>query len=113
MTFRYKDQIKDSAILHFSIEGSEIYKTIPHLEIQGGTHTVTANAVNLMFNEKAKKGYVSRFNTKISLKELHGLFSTSDWTIQVGSAPEITTYIPSKKTRKIISAIREEVFILM
>jgi hypothetical protein len=113
ITFRYKNELKDSSIINFSIKSSVIYKSVDSIKISNNLFTVKNNKIELLFNEKTKSGFLSRFSTKISLKETKELFQVDTWEMLVFQKNKSTKYEPNKKTKKAINIMRDKVFILM
>lgn len=113
ITFRYKNEIKDSAIVNFSIEGPMIYKAIDSLELSNMNIVVKSNNLDLLFNEKNKTGFTSRYSTKISLNEIKDLFFNDEWKANIYNQNKINTFKPYGKSPKAINIIRDEVFVIM
>jgi len=113
ITFRYKDVVKDSAFVNFSINSSTMYKTIERLELSNKSTAIESSKVSQLFNEKDKKGFVSRYSTKFSLNEIKDLFDHNAWQVIVHDQRKSIKYQPIKKTKKIIKAIKNELFVLM
>ena len=113
ITFRYKNEIKDSATLNFSIRSSIIYKKIDSLELSNKVTGVKCATAVLLYNEKNKTGFTSRYSTKISLKEIKEMFSNSDWYLTIYSQNKSTKYQPEKKSINAINSIRDNIFVLM
>ncbi|NLL29170.1 MAG: hypothetical protein GX259_10275 [Bacteroidales bacterium] len=113
ITFRYKNEIKDSAIVNFSINSSVIYKDIKNFKLSNSEIVIRSNNVELLFNEKSKKGFTSRYSTKFSLAEIKEMFTTDAWKAVITNQNKMTIYKPHKKAIKTINALREHVFVLM
>ncbi len=113
MTFRYKDQIKDSSIVNFSIKSPKLYKSADSLEITTKTTHIKADKVKLLFNEKSGDDFISRFTAKIPLRKIKEMFDRDDWTFTLHHPTQIKVYETDKKTAKSIAALRKKVFILM
>lgn len=111
-TFRYKDEVKDSVIVNLSLLSSTIFKSIDSLSLSNSSHTVGSKKVNLLFNERKKKLFHSRFSTKISLLQLQEIIEKDDWKIMVYSGETPLTYAPNKKTRKVLNKLKEAIFTL-
>lgn len=112
-TFRYKDEVKDSAIVNFSIKSPFIYKSIDSLSISNSIIEIKNERIDLLFNEKTSKVFVSRFSTKVSLKDLNQLFKSNEWDVILYNQNEPQKYMSHKRTKKAIGALRDKVFILM
>lgn len=113
ITFRYRNIIKDSAIVNFSIRSSDIYKNVDTFKLSNKKIEIQTDRVELIYNEKNNKGYISRHSTKVSLNELKELFNNDDWLITVENSSKITNYKANRKTIRVINTIRDRVFILM
>jgi hypothetical protein len=113
ITFRYKNEIKDSAIVNFSIKSTIIYKTINSLKLSNKDTEIKSDNIVLLFNEKNKTGFTSRYSTKFSLKEIKELFNNDSWGVTIYNQNIITKYEPYKKTIRAINAVRERLFVLM
>ena len=112
ITFRYKDEIKDSATISFSILGKTVLKKINHFNISSGQNKIPLHKINLLFNEKRKDLITSRFSGKVLLKDLHELFKSTPWEVQVNSPTLNSKYTSSKKANKVISTLQENVFVI-
>lgn len=113
ITFRYRNEIKDFAIVNFSIKSSKIYKTIDSLKIANKVIQIKSSELKLLFNEKNKKEFTSRYSTKFSLNEIKEMFSNDAWEIIIHNQSKIITYKPHRKTTKAINAVKDKVFVLM
>ncbi|WP_154859427.1 hypothetical protein [Cyclobacterium xiamenense] len=113
MTFRYRNAIKDSAIVNFSIKSATLYKTIDSLKIANEVIQAKSSELELLFNEKNKKGFTSRYSTKASLQEIKEIYSNNTWEITIYFKNQITRYKPQRKTMRAIDAVRDNVFIVM
>lgn len=113
LTFRYRNELKDSAIVNFSIKSPIIYKTIDSLIISNHDTSIESNKLELLFNEKNNTGFTSRYSTRISLSELKQMFNHDSWELIIYNQSKMNKYIPNKKTVKAINALRDNVFIIM
>jgi hypothetical protein len=113
ITFRYRNEIKDSAIVNFSIKSPMIYKTIDSLKLSNKNIAIKSNKLELLFNEKNKTGFTSRYSTKFSLNEMKEMFTNDAWEVNIYNQNKITTLKPHRTTFKAINTVRDKVFILM
>ncbi len=113
ITFRYRNEIKDSATVNFSIKSSIIYKTIDSIKILNKDNKLESDQIVLLFNEKSKTGFTSRYSTKFSLKEIKEMFNNDGWEIIICNQNKITTYKPHRKTITAINRVRDSIFVLM
>ena len=110
-TFRYKDEVKDSATINISFVTGETYKSIDSLKIENGDNAISAKEMKLVFVEREKTLYESRFFTKIALLEFKTLFKKNNWKIGLYKNGTATTYFTAaKKTRKKIDKLNYEIF---
>ena len=112
ITFRYKNEIKDSAIVNLTIEGPYIYKTIRQISFNGA-NDIDSRQIELIYNEKNKNEFISRFSTNIALKDIESWFNNDDWSLTLYSNNRTINAKPSKKTVKSIHTLHENVFSIM
>lgn len=109
-TFRYKNEIKDSSIINFSIKSLKNYTSIDSLKITTTNITFKSHKVLLLFNEKSNDMFTSRFTTKVSLQTTKKLFSSNKWIIYIYNNNKETRYTPNKRSNKIINTLKDEIF---
>lgn len=115
ITFRHKDKVQDSATLNFSIQGEELIKQIDTLTLSNSqlSSSIISSKIEYMFSERTKKGYISRFSTKIDLMNIEKLFKNSDWIINTKSKETPRKeYIFTSSTRKSIEKLNQNIFFL-
>lgn len=113
ITFRYRDEVKDSAIINFSIKSPIIYKTIDSLRLTTENRSITRSRFELLFNEKNKSGFTSRYSTRVSLQELKSLFDASVWNVFIYNKGQTNSYLAPQKTNKALQVVKDKVFVLM
>lgn len=113
ITFRYRNEIRDSAIVNFSIKSSIMYKTIDSIKLSNNDIEIKTSKVELLFNETSKTGFTSRHSTKFSLKEVKDLFNNDVWEMSIYNQNIIGTYKPYRKTIRSINVLKDKVFVLM
>ena len=111
-TFRYKDKIKDSAVVNMSFLNTEIIRDIDSLKITNGLTSVVLNNIKTLFVERYQKEYKSRFSTKGSLSDLNKLFDKNDWTITAFKQKNSNNYTTPKDTKKKINKLKDGIFML-
>lgn len=112
-TFRYKDTIKDSAIVNFSILQPEKYPPIKSLDFSNGQIKYSSILVELMFYQKKKNLIESRYTSKFALADYVDFFCIDNIKIIVNGDSVTTHFAPTKKTVKNIGIIKDKVFVLM
>ncbi len=110
--FRQKLEMKDSATVNFTIEDLEIVKNVEWIQFVNASDTIKSTTVNFMFNEKPKKGFTSRFTTKIPLVATAKLFKNNDWNATLHFNDAERVYVPTRRSKKKIEAINNKLFIL-
>lgn len=111
-TFRYKNEVKDSATVNFSIVDEKIFKSIDSISIFNNNSKVSVRDVKFLFAEKGKKTFNSRFSVRIPLASAVSLFDDNAWGFVFYSGMTHTSYSPSKKSKKSIERLKDNVFVL-
>ena len=112
ITFRYKNEIKDSAVLNISFFSKELFKTADSLKIDNDTIDITLKRFNYLFSERDKKLYNCRFSVKVDLINLKNLFNRGNWNLLLYKNGMSTDYTSLKTTKKKIEKINYEIFLL-
>lgn len=113
LTFRYKRVLQDSAIINLSLKGPVVYKAVDTLIIANPNSSARIGSLDLLFNERTRAGFTSRFTAKIPLTELKNMFILPEWTFTVHQGGQQSVFRATKKTRKALSAIRDHIFVFM
>lgn len=109
-TFRYKNQVKDSTIINFSIFNNTIIQKIDSINID---NCLYSKNLQLVFKEREKDIMISRFTVKSPLKDLVLLFNKKQWYFTVYSQGKIFKFTSTKKTNNNIQKIKTSIFSLM
>ncbi len=112
ITFRYKNVIKDSAIINMSFLNKEIFRQADSLIITNDTAKIIIKEVKYMFSERSKDIYNSRFSSKTLLLNVEKLFKNSNWNLIIYKKGIATKYIAPQSTKKKIDMLRYEIFTL-
>jgi hypothetical protein len=110
ITWRYKDKLSDSTIVNMSIIDQQTYKTVDSIFIKSNSTRMKLSSINLLFVEKSGSNISSRFSSKGLVSDLREIFKSNDWLITVYSGKTKIEYIPTSKSKKIISTLDENVF---
>ena len=113
ITFRYKTEIRDSATINISFVDDEVYKSADSIVLRTATNRIRLYVGKLLFNEKVKDGYASRFTTKAPLTDVSRMFIQSDWTLSLYNGEKAVHYVAGGKTRKKILKLQQNVFALL
>lgn len=111
-TFRYKDQIKDSAFVNISLLNTKIYRNIDSLKISNDVVSMVFKNIKYLFAERSKKEYNSRFSTKGYLVDINKLFDKNNWIIVVYKQNNSSKYNTPEETKKKIDKLKYVIFML-
>ena len=109
----YEDSRKDTVITNYSLLDDQIIRKVESFKIENTATKSSFRNNSLLFNEKSKEIFKSRFTSHIMLSELKGLFDNEDWKIEIAVAGAKLHYFPSGKSRKIIPELQNELFVLI
>lgn len=112
MTFRYKDQIKDSVVVNFSVFSDKVLKKIDSFVLRNAQNSVQSTDVSLLFNSKQKKKVQSRFVVQLPLEEVYQLFQEENWIVEIQSDNNKIVFVSSGKASKSVRKLNDVVFSL-
>ena len=112
-TFRYKDSIKDTITINFSIKSEKLFKDLDIIEIFNIDKKIKSKELKLMYNDKYNKLFISRFTSSFSLEEIYTMFSNENWTISLLKGIDKYRFKSSKKSRKAIKKLNENIFFVL
>ena len=112
ISFRYKNEIKDSAIVNISLLSKDIYKYTDSLKINNDSIAIVIKKMQYLFSERNNKLYNSRFSAKVNLSEVEKLFKSSSWSLMIYKNGSYIQYITPKVTKKKIDKLKYEIFML-
>lgn len=100
ITFRYKNEIKDSATINVSFFHQEMFKNADSLVLKNEVLSVQLAPMTHLFCERKGKAYHCRYSTRSSLFEIDQLFSKNEWALMLYKNGTVTAYGTPKSTRK-------------
>jgi len=113
ITFRYKNQFKDSALVNISFFSKEVFKNVDSLKITNDSVVVVLKNMKFLFAERSsKKEFNSRFSTKGNMADINKLFNNADWKIFLFKQKSLSKYETPKYTKKKIDKLRFAIFML-
>lgn len=112
ITFRYKNEVKDSANVNISIFSKEIYKVADSLRISNAGNTVILKKMNYLFSERNKDNLSFRFSSRANLIDVKNLFAGNNWDILLYKNGISTNFKTPKATQKKIEKLNFEIFTL-
>lgn len=113
LTFRYKDEIEDSALLRLSLYTNELQKNLTAVTFGNGASQFSSSQIELMFSERTKHHLHSRFSLKMPLADVQSLFSESNWQLEIVSGKQQYQFTANSKTKKNISKLYHSVFSIL
>jgi len=112
ITFKYKNEIKDSAIVNVSLLGKDLIRDVDSIEILQDSCDIVLKDVKSLFSEKTKEVFNSRFSAKGLLYDVKKLFDCSEWNVIIYQNGGIKKYNAPKGTVNNIRKLKNEVFLL-
>jgi len=110
LTFRVKNEIKDSATFNFSIFTNQSITEVDSLHWASSENHFSTNQINLMFVERSKKLFKCRFTCKIPLTTIRNFFRKADFKITAFSKNSQFPFILNSASKKKISYVNYNVF---
>ena len=111
-TFRYKNELKDSTIINFSIEGEDVIRSVSEIIFTNAVSSVLVKNISLLFNEKKDKKLISRFSAKCSTQEMVDIFDDPGVSVTINTNNSSNPFLSSKKSQKTIRSLRDNLYIL-
>ncbi len=109
-TFRYQNELKDSATINISIYSDNIFRNIDSLRLYNGVDLYVLKKMNLLFTDRYKTMYKSRFSGKLSPVALRNMFLYNNWELHLYSNSINIQYSTPKNTRKKINKLNHLLF---
>jgi len=113
ITFRHKTDLASNSTLNFTVISQELLKTLDSLTITNTRHAVSSKNISLLFTERAKAGFSSRFTTNIPSGELQKLFHSPDWSISLYQGSRKIVFTPGSNTQKKIRRLDYNIFSIL
>ena len=111
ISFRSKESLQGTAQVNFSVYMPEAIHSLKSVYLYVNNTSFELSDIKLLFVEKEKNGFQSRFSTTIPAEKLKSIFNTSDWQlviiIEKGKTYKFDTASSSKKR---IEAINTNLF---
>lgn len=112
LTFRYKNQIKDSCIVNASFFDNAVHKSMDSVIVSNESVRVKLMDVKHLFSERSGNKVNSRFSTKGSLIEVSKLFENANWKATIYFETKQIDYFPPQQTKRKIDKLRYGIFML-
>ena len=111
ISFRSKESLQGTAQMNFSVYMPEAIHSLNSVYLYVNTTSFELSDVKLLFVEREKNSFQSRFSTTIPAEKLKSIFNTSDWQLVIikekGKTYKFDTASSSKKR---IEAINSNLF---
>ena len=111
ISFRSKESLQGTAQVNFSVYMPEAVHSLKDAYLYVNDTSFELSDIKLLFVEKEKNGFQSRFSTTVPAEKLRSIFNTSDWQLVIikekGKTYKFDTASSSKKR---IEAINTNLF---
>ena len=111
ISFRSKESLQGTAQVNFSVYMPEAVHSLKDAYLYINDTSFELSDIKLLFVEKEKNGFQSRFSTTVPAEKLKSIFNTSDWQLVItkekGKTYKFDTASSSKKR---IEAINTNLF---
>lgn len=111
ISFRSKESLQGTAQMNFSVYMPEAIHSLKSVYLYVNNTSFELSDVKLLFVEREKNSFQSRFSTTIPAEKLKSIFNTSDWQLVIikekGKTYKFDTASSSKKR---IEAINTNLF---
>lgn len=111
ISFRSKESLQGTAQVNFSVYMPEAVHSLKDAYLYVNDTSFELSDIKLLFVEKEKNGFQSRFSTTVPAEKLRSIFNTSDWQLVIikekGKTYKFDTASLSKKR---IEAINTNLF---
>ena len=113
ITFRYKNEVKDSASIKISIISPNSFREMNKVEFSSKSQRLVEKNINLLFFQAKKKLVESRYEMKIPLKDVIEYFSDPELKVSVANDKSELNFHSPPGTKKNIDKLNTYVFNLM
>lgn len=110
MTFKHKDEVRDSAIVNMSIILMEVVRDLETVTISNSSTNVVVDQLEFMFSERKKKHYVNRYSCKMPLSRVVKLFEDNTWSVTITHGGSQTSFMGTRSARKKIEKLDYQIF---
>lgn len=112
-TFRYKDKIKDSVTINFTLFTNEFIKNIESFELKSDGKSALSNNAKLLYVDKKDNLCENRFTTKILLDDFLKYCKSNNQKIIIKYNNYSNTYLPENTTIKNIESLNKNLLLLI
>ncbi len=111
-SFRQNQKTASGVTVNFTILSPDIKQICDSLVFSDNDVDFTVYENKVLFKEKTKDGFSTRFSGKGKLSDLKKLIQSSDWQVKFYAENQTDIFIANKKTKKKIQALNDNVFVL-
>lgn len=112
-TFHYRPDSSSDALVNFTIRDTKLYRSMDSVSLQSFTLKAPINSIRLLYNEKQKSGFVSRFSGRLPMITLYNYLEATDQTIFTYRGEYHSMWRAAPKTERKIHSLQENLLILM
>ncbi|KAA9331823.1 hypothetical protein [Adhaeribacter soli] len=99
--------------LNFTVINDVLLKSLDSLTISNGQHLTSSKNIVLLFSERAKAGFSSRFSANIPSNELQKLFNAPNWKVILYQGNSKFEFTPTNATHKKINRLNYNIFSIL
>lgn len=112
ITFRYKDEIKDSATINFTFFNENVIKKLGYIKLTNDSQTYSTDDISLLFAERKDDDFKSRFSFRIPMSDLDKLMMNPNWILSFSSGKKEYTYVPTSSTKEKLKTLNDDLFVI-
>ncbi|MGQ1946377.1 hypothetical protein ACT3CD_04655 [Geofilum sp. OHC36d9] len=113
ITFTSNTVLKDSATINYSLQTNQLINKLQKIFISNGTDTLYICNNHLLFLDRNKHNFTSRFSGRMPAEDLKKLFANNKWTATIISENQIKHFDSKKRAGKTIDFLNNYIFILL
>tara|TARA_B110000495_G_C22979578_1_gene575703 strand:+ start:658 stop:1167 length:510 start_codon:yes stop_codon:yes gene_type:complete len=113
LTFNMAKENDNAVIINFSIINIKETITVDSMSINSDNELVSLKRLHLLFLEKNKNQFLSRYTSKIDLKEAFNLFKNSEWDVTIHLNGVKHIFKNTHKTMRKIDYLNEHLFMIL
>lgn len=112
ITLRYKDEIKDTATINFTLLNESVIKKLDYIKLTNDSETYSTDDITLLFAERKDDDFKSRFSFRIPMADLDKLMMNADWNLSFTSAKKEYSYAPTSSTKEKLKILNDDLFVI-
>lgn len=112
ITFRYKDEIKDSATINFTLISEELFKKIESIQINNSSHNFVSKELTLLYAEREGDNFKARFSYQCPMTNLDTLIRNPNWVVTIMNNSKEYQYLASSEAKTVLKTLDDDLFVI-